>query len=224
MQTIAISDIHGYSKTFRSLLDRTGLLKEDQLYILGDCIDRGPDSKGVLDTIIKLQQDGYQVKCIMGNHEDMMLRAHYSPGQSDNSFFNGDDTTLVSFGVKNAKDIPPKYIQLVESLDYEYETNEVIFVHAGLNMLNEDPFKDEQSKLWITGWYDEINFDWLGQRKIIHGHKIRSRYEIEKSLENIDKFPIMGIDNGCYVDSQGFNQLCALDLTNRKLWFNRNIG
>jgi serine/threonine protein phosphatase 1 len=224
MRTIAISDIHGFSSTFRSLIDRVGLLKDDQLIILGDCIDRGPDSKGVLDIIIKLQTDGYKVNCIMGNHEEMLLKAHYSPSQSDHWFLNGGDVTLKSFGVKQAKDIPPKYISFFESLDYEYQTSNAIFVHAGLNMLNENPFQDEYSKLWIFNWYDQINFNWLKHRKIIHGHVFRSQYEIEKSLENIDEFPVMSIDNGCFVNKSGFGQLCALDLTNRKLYFNRNIG
>jgi len=224
MRTIAISDIHGYSNTFRSLLDRIGLHKDDQLCILGDCIDRGPDSRGVLDIIIKLQQDGYCVRYLMGNHEEMMLKAHYNPSQSAYWLMNGGDATLKSFGVTQAKDVPTKYIQIIETLDYVHETSDGIFVHAGLNMLNEDPFQDEHSKLWITNWYDEINFNWLGNRKIIHGHAISKRYEIEKSLENIDQFPVMCIDNGCFRDKQGTGQLCALDLTNRKLWFNRNIG
>ena len=224
MRTIAISDIHGFSKTFRSLLDRIGFAKDDQMFILGDCIDRGPDSKGVLDTIIKLQQDGYNVKCVMGNHEMMMLKAYYSPSQTVMWKFNGGDTTLKSFGVSQAKDIPAEYIRFIESFDEEYETENTIFVHAGLNMRNENPFQDEHSKLWITDWYDEINFDWLGPRKIIHGHVIFSQYEIEKSLDHIDKFPVMSIDNGCFVDKPDFRHLCALDLTNSKLYFNRNMG
>jgi len=224
MRTIAISDIHGYSKTFRSLLDRIGLAKDDQLLILGDCIDRGPDSKGILDTIIKLKQDGYDVKCLMGNHEEMMLKAYYSPSQAVMWKFNGGNATLKSFGVSQSKDIPAEYIHFIESFDYEHETGNAIFVHAGLNMRNANPYKDEHSKLWIFDWYDEINFDWLGQRKIIHGHVIHSRYVIEKSLDNIDNFPVMGIDNGCFLDKAGFGHLCVFDLTNGKLYFKRNMG
>ena len=158
----------------------------------------------------------------MGNHEEMMLKADYNPSQTVIWKFNGGDTTLKSFGVAQAKDIPVEYIRFIESLDVHHETKNSIFVHAGLNMLNENPFQDEHSKLWIFNWYDEINRDWLGLRKIIHGHVINSRFEIEKSLENIDEFPVMSIDNGCFVNKSGFGQLCALDLTNYKLYFNRN--
>lgn len=224
MRTIAISDIHGFNKTFQALLDKVGLTIDDQLIILGDNIDRGPDSNGVLDTIIKLQQDGYGIKCILGNHEEMMLKAHYNSSQSDLWLMNGGNTTLKSFGISQAKEIPEEYILFVESLKYEYESENAIFVHAGLNMRNENPFQDEHSKLWITDWYDEINFDWLGSRKIIHGHITSSRFEIEESLDNIDKFPVMSIDNGCFINQPNFKHLCALDLTNSKLYFKQNIG
>ncbi len=224
MRTIAISDIHGFSKTFRSLLDRIGFTKDDQLFILGDCIDRGPDSKGVLDTIIKLEKDGYRINYIMGNHEEMMLKAHYNPSQTVMWKFNGGDTTLKSFGVTQAKNIPAKYIRFIESLDDYYEIENYIFVHAGLNMRNENPLQDEHSKLWITNWYDNINFNWIGPRKIIHGHIITNQFDIEKSLDNINKFPVISIDNGCYYNNTGFNHLCALDLTNSRLYFNRNRG
>jgi serine/threonine protein phosphatase 1 len=223
MRAIAISDIHGHNKTFNALLDKTGLTKDDRLFLLGDYVDRGPDSKGVLDTIFKLQQDGYRVKCILGNHEDMMQRAHYSSYQSDLWILNGGDTTLESFGIEQAKDIPQKYIGFIESLSLTSETDDALFVHAGLNMKNDDPFVDETSLLWITDWYNDINLGWLGTRKIIHGHVIRNRYDIEESLDRIDKFPVMSIDNGCFVDLPDNGHLCALDLTNRKLFFNRNI-
>jgi serine/threonine protein phosphatase 1 len=71
---LAISDIHGNNKTFLDLLDKIALTKDDELYLLGDYIDRGPDSKGVIDTIWKLMDDNYRVFCIKGNHEEMLFR------------------------------------------------------------------------------------------------------------------------------------------------------
>ncbi len=64
-RTIAIADIHGCCRTFRRLLfDVVRLTKSDTLYLLGDMIDRGPDSKGVIVTILELQADGYDVRPI----------------------------------------------------------------------------------------------------------------------------------------------------------------
>ena len=71
-----VPDIHGHIKTLRALIEeRIELQKSDSIYFLGDYIDRGPDSKGVIDYIMSLQSFGYDVHCIRGNHEDYCLRA-----------------------------------------------------------------------------------------------------------------------------------------------------
>jgi serine/threonine protein phosphatase 1 len=64
-----IGDIHGGSGTFSALLDQLNLQYDDRIYLLGDYIDRGPDSKGVLDIILPADGDGYDVRHILGNHE-----------------------------------------------------------------------------------------------------------------------------------------------------------
>ena len=69
MRRFAVSDIHGCHKTFRNLLDRLALTRDDELYLLGDFIDRGPGSKQVIDTVLALADDGYCVSSLMGNHE-----------------------------------------------------------------------------------------------------------------------------------------------------------
>jgi serine/threonine protein phosphatase 1 len=224
MRIIAISDIHGHNSTFKALLNKTGLTKDDELVILGDCIDRGPDSKGVLDTIIRLQQNGYHVKCILGNHEDLLLRAYYNSDEQRAWSFNGGIASMKSFGVRQANEIPPEYIEFLESLELKHESGNTLFVHAGLNMQTESPFQDEYAMLWISDWYDELKFDRLNADTIIHGHMISTRAEIELNLDNMGNFPVMCIDNGCYCTKPGFNHLCAFDLTNRQLYFNKNVG
>ncbi|MCC6412552.1 MAG: metallophosphoesterase, partial [Saprospiraceae bacterium] len=64
MKKYAISDIHGCNKTFLALLENLDFSKADELYLLGDYVDRGPDSKGVFDTIFRLQSEGYKVQCL----------------------------------------------------------------------------------------------------------------------------------------------------------------
>ena len=95
---IAISDIHGCCKTFKALLNKIKFNSNDELYLLGDYIDRGPDSKGVIDYIWQLQKEGYQVNCLRGNHEQMMLRAAFVENKLDHWMRNGGETTLFSFG------------------------------------------------------------------------------------------------------------------------------
>ena len=75
MKRYAISDIHGCYQTFIDLLAQLNLTKEDELYLLGDLIDRGPNSKGVIDHVMQMQEDGYKVTVLMGNHEYMFLQA-----------------------------------------------------------------------------------------------------------------------------------------------------
>lgn len=106
MRRFAISDIHGCLRSFRALLEEINFSKEDTLYLLGDYIDRGPDSKGVIDHIWKLQKEGYTVHCLRGNHEQMLLNEISSP----NNYFDGESETLRSFGVKQNLNIPRQYL------------------------------------------------------------------------------------------------------------------
>ena len=69
-----VGDVHGGKRTFQALISKLQLRHRDRLYLLGDYIDRGPDSCGVLDVIIALLDAGYDVRPLLGNHEDMLLR------------------------------------------------------------------------------------------------------------------------------------------------------
>ena len=70
LRQIAVGDIHGCVKTFRLLVrDELRLTPNDHLILLGDVIDRGPDSKGVIDEIIALRDLGIRVQVLQGNHE-----------------------------------------------------------------------------------------------------------------------------------------------------------
>lgn len=77
MPQYAITDLHGCARTFRALLDKIRFSKEDELYLLGDYINRGPDSKGVIDHILELRESGHTVHCLRGNHQ----RRFFSVGQ-----------------------------------------------------------------------------------------------------------------------------------------------
>ena len=74
MSRYAIGDIHGGAKTFCALLEKIYLQREDRVYLLGDYVDRGPNSRGVLDIILKLKEAGFGIFALRGNHEDMLIR------------------------------------------------------------------------------------------------------------------------------------------------------
>jgi len=76
MKRLVIPDIHGCARTFEKLLDSVGPSKHDKLYFLGDFIDKGPDSSGVLDTLLRLIDQGFEINAVRGNHEENMLLAY----------------------------------------------------------------------------------------------------------------------------------------------------
>jgi UDP-2,3-diacylglucosamine pyrophosphatase LpxH len=70
---LIIGDLHGCIKTFKALLDKIGLTRNDNLYLLGDYVDGGADAKKVVDTILELIDLGHKIHCLRGNHKQMML-------------------------------------------------------------------------------------------------------------------------------------------------------
>lgn len=210
MSRLAISDIHGYNSTFERLLKRIDFQKTDELILLGDYIDRGPDSKGVLDTILDLQDQSYKITCLMGNHEQMLLQTLENPSYKLNWYRNGGDSTMESFSTSSIDQIPEKYIDFISSLKFYYELEDYIFVHAGVNMLADNPLDDQLSLLWLRDWEQKYSKKWLGKRKVIHGHTPTLRNNIIKQAEYNEN--VVCIDNGCFVERPGYGSLCALDI------------
>lgn len=223
MKRYAISDIHGCTKTFKALLERINFSKEDILYLLGDYIDRGPDSKGVIDHIWQLQSTGHTVFCIKGNHEQIMIDSLVDIEKKRSWLTYGGLNTLKSFNIQTLIDIPKVYISWLIKLPHFLITDGYVLVHAGLNFELENPLEDETAMLWIRQWYNSIDRKWLGDRIIIHGHTPTKQLLIQNSLHNLKNIPVIDIDSGCVYDTLGFGYLCALNLDSRELYFESNI-
>ncbi len=133
-RTLAIGDIHGCLTAFNALLDAVKLTPDDHLVLLGDYVDRGPDSKGVLNRILQLRKHRH-VSAIMGNHEEMMLAAR--AGHIDllrDWVLNGGLDTLISYGGERAtlRDVPAEHWHFLANDLVDYvETDTHLFVHAG---------------------------------------------------------------------------------------------
>lgn len=222
----AISDIHGCNKTFGKLLEQIQLGTDDELYILGDLIDRGPDSKGVFDRIFQMQEEGYQIHCLRGNHEQLYLdatrNAEAAPGIWE---VNGGTETMRSFGVMRPAQIPDPYRSFMAELPYFFELEDYVLVHAGLNLRRHFPLMDSKSLMWIRNWYSEFEDNraeqWLDDRIIVHGHTPISHKETANMLEKVDQLPVVNIDNGCVFAGRkpDLGTLCAFDLTNQQLFW-----
>lgn len=215
----AISDIHGCLKTFQALLKALQFSKKDRLFLLGDYIDRGSDSKGVIDYIWHLQAQGYTVQCLKGNHEQMMLDARHDMSKQRMWLMNGGIATSASFGANHLSDIPKKYFHWMEELPHYLEVDHYILVHAGLNFDVGSPLDHKHSMLWIRNWYHQINYDWLNGRIIIHGHTPTMKTVIQQRAKDLDLQPALVIDNGCVFDRPGFGTLAAYSLDEQSLYF-----
>lgn len=228
-----IPDIHGCKKTLCALItDKVKLNKSDTLYFLGDYIDRGPDSKGVIDYIRSLNDVGFNVRLLKGNHESYLLKA-LSKKPMTRSLLRKKDTyqeiwsenywksTLNSFGVQNIYEIPEDYIQWIERLEYFIEIKDFILVHAGLNFDIDNPFEDKQSMLWVREY--EIIPEKINYRKIIHGHVPFNLEFIQMNIES-QQFDFIALDNGVYIkNTEGFGNLLALELNTMELLVQPNI-
>ncbi len=137
---ICISDIHGCATTFTALLEQIQFTKEDSLYLLGDYIDRGSDSKGVIDIILQLKSENYRVIALRGNHEQMLINDHTAETKW-RWHDMGDETLLKSFGLKNFKLLSMSYIDFCNSLPYYHIDANFIAVHAGINFAHEHPLE-----------------------------------------------------------------------------------
>jgi serine/threonine protein phosphatase 1 len=224
-----IPDLHGCAKTLRCLIEEIiRPTRYDELYFLGDYVDRGPDSKGVIDYIRTLQQDQYTVFPLKGNHEDFMVELYDAEVRSATSWwFNfarrkrkawndiGGKPTLVSFGVPHLKDVPSEYIEWMRNLEYYFVLDRFVLVHAGLNFKNEDPFADKRAMLWARDY--EIVPGKIGHRRIIHGHVPVNMELITLALKN-SFYRFIDIDNGPYIRGMtGFGNLVALELTGMEM-------
>ncbi|MFT5139012.1 MAG: serine/threonine protein phosphatase 1 [Lysobacterales bacterium] len=136
---LAIGDIHGCFNSLTSLLSFVGLRDDDTIVTLGDYIDRGPDSRSVLDLLIKLD-NSHQLVPLRGNHEVMMLDARVKTSWLRPWLSNGGDATLRSYsagedGAVTFDDIPDAHYGFLENrlLPY-YECATHFFVHAGVDV------------------------------------------------------------------------------------------
>ncbi len=231
-RTIAIGDIHGCRLAFEMLLAAIEPTPDDQIVLLGDYIDRGPDSWGVIERILNLQQE-CKVITLMGNHEEMLLTALTDPSSLRLWLGFGGDATLESYRLARDRlppltnaDIPfrkwlwmPEESRLemrrlpVPHLEFMYactpyfETSTHLFVHAKCRP-DVDP-KDEspQTLRWEAVDHRESNPHKSGKVMIV-GHTA------QKSGKIRDLGHVICIDTYCH----GGGWLTGIDVANGHLW------
>ncbi|MFH0842984.1 MAG: metallophosphoesterase [Bacteroidota bacterium] len=206
----AISDIHGCFRPFYQLVnDIIKLNKSDELILLGDYIDRGEESKSVVDFIIDLQKTGFNVTALTGNHEQMLLDAWHDPSALYQWHMNSGITTLFSFGIEDIRQMDEAYIDFFSGLEFYKETGNYIFVHAGFNDYEHDPFSDKYTMIWECS--PSYQNPLLAGKKIIHGHRPKTIDHVKRLIENNSN--VIPVDTGCvYEKEQGYGNLSALEV------------
>jgi serine/threonine protein phosphatase 1 len=135
MRILAIGDIHGCSLALDSLLAMIAPRADDLLVTLGDYVDRGPDSRGVVERLLRLNHD-YRLVALGGNHEQMILAARRDAEIRGGWLASGGDTTLLSYGQNGIpatlEEIPTDHWHFIESCEDWLETERFVFVHANL--------------------------------------------------------------------------------------------
>jgi len=223
----AIGDIHGRNDLLQQLIEtivdddaKRGEVKSEIIF-LGDLVDRGPDSAGVIETAMQLKRELGDVRFLMGNHEEVYLKAA-TGDEKATRFFNriGGKETILSYEIsvrdymnldsaalaERLPDLfPADHIDFVKSFENQIVVGDYAFVHAGIRPgvpLDEQKPKDLR---WIREEFLSVKEP--HEKVIVYGHTIN-----EDVVENGNR---IGIDTGAYYT----NKLTALALEGDQRWY-----
>ena len=216
MSIYAVGDVHGCLDQLERLLDRVQPdLERDVLLFVGDYIDRGPESRGVVDYVLRLQQKypREHIICLKGNHEAMLLE--FLQGVKRERFlFNGGLHTVLDYWGDNWDSLkelllPPQHEEFYRELLLYYETPEFIFVHGGLKPGVPLEEQQEDDLLWIRGEFITSPEDF--GRLVIFGHT-----PFKQPLQMPNK---IGIDTGAVYG----NYLTCLKLPEKEFFIKGQV-
>jgi serine/threonine protein phosphatase 1 len=204
----AIADIHGCDEELRALLKVLPLRRDSLVVFLGDYIDRGPNSRGVVETILELKEY-CNVVCLLGNHE-LMLREFLDgsdPRRVARFIYNGGGATLSSYSDGDGvMTFPAEHIEFFEGLKHYHVEGDHCFVHAGLPVDLDELDVDEHGEemVWMR-WrptMPEPNYSKI----IVHGHTPVPEVDIAERRINLDTSCVYG------------RSLTAMEIRSRELW------
>lgn len=174
-RTFVVGDIHGCVDELKQLLDAIQVDPSDTVCFLGDYVDRGPNSKAVIDCLLKLQATAAQCIFLKGNHEAMFLGYVGYPGMYGEAFlWNGGAATLASYGIEGLKGraaaerLPPAHREFFLGLRSTVCLGEFLCVHAGVRPTVPLDAQNEEDLLWIRE--DFIEAEHAFPYTVLYGH------------------------------------------------------
>ncbi len=198
---LAVGDIHGCRELLEQLMEKVGPTQDDQVVFLGDYIDRGPDSAGVIDDLIDFGARFPRTVFLKGNHEAMFL--DYLADRDPLSFLiNGGENTLESYGGEDA--VPCAHRDFLAALRTSFATEDFVFVHAGLRP--EVPLEEqsEHDLIWIRGEFLHSGYDW--GKTVVFGHTPQQEPLLTENRIGIDTGAVYG------------RYLTCCDVQERRFW------
>ncbi|MEW5687526.1 MAG: metallophosphoesterase family protein [Pseudomonadota bacterium] len=202
----AIGDTHGCLPALLDLLARieadavgVGAGERPLLVFLGDYMDRGPDSRGVIEAILELEAGGrFEVVCLKGNHEDAMIRFLADPAYAPAWIENWGEATLRSYGVdpwggeatqaRFLEVFPASHRAFLSRLQLTFSVGDYLFVHAGVRPGTPIEVQSERDLLWIRWEFLESRDDF--GKVVVHGHTPSERPDARPNR--------IGVDTGVY--------------------------
>ena len=215
---IAIGDIHGCLDALRALVAQ--LPRDEELVFLGDYVDRGPDSAGVVRYVEALA-DERPCRLLMGNHEELMAGAIARHEDIELWLVNGGDATLVSYGEEPfewsrrpaERRRLPGFERFHSRLLTYYEDDSTIFVHAGIDVhVERMEAQDPAVLLWVRERFFRNLEHWRG-KPVIFGHTPTQTLGLAYG-EIFHEHRCSGIDTGCVYGGV----LTALDSRSHQRW------
>ena len=219
---LIMGDVHGqYEKMHRVLRECCYKAGEDRLILLGDYVDRGPESCRVVQEVKKLVGNG--AVAIYGNHEDLMMRA-LTGGVSEKRqsldveqwYANGGESTLSSYKAESR--LLQEHLAFFATLPYWYEREGFLFVHAGIRPDISIDKQALQDLIWIR---EEYILGYKGLQPIVSGHtptQYLKRYELFSDIADASK-PVIR-DRKYFLDTgvAWGGPLTVMDLITEEYW------
>jgi serine/threonine protein phosphatase 1 len=206
-RTIAIGDIHGCLAALETLLVAIQPGPEDTLITLGDYVDRGPDSRGVVEQLMALQGQCHLIP-LLGNHEEMLLMVY--DGNADlyvDWLLYGGQATLESYDTRKPEEILPAHVEFLRSCRLFHEMEGHFFVHGSYRPQLPLEAQPREAILWESLKIRPPGAHCSGKKAIV-GHAS------QKTGEILDLGYLKCIDTWCY----GEGWLTALDIFSGQTW------
>ena len=210
LRTITIGDIHGCSDALASILRAIDPKPDDTIITLGDYVDRGMNSKGVLDMLIELSKRCRLIP-ILGNHDEMMMKARRSKLAFRHWMEFGGIETLDSYGDSGQIDlIPDEHFEFLDSCLPFFETDTHFFVHGNYDPELPLDQQDERRLRWVS-LRDSLPAPHQSGKIAVVGHTPQS--------EVLNLGHLICLDTGCAYGGK----LTAMELGTGEVWQARTM-